>query len=171
MAMTTAIASVGLQAGSMYEQHQQQKEAMKKQEHAAELEQRKTAIANARERQKAAAQAQAMQSQVQAQQAAQSGSSTGTQQTLGAVSSQASGGVSFQRTIADMNNQQIDLNNSANQNLSNAATWQAIGQIPGQMGFGLGSIVSNWDTINQTFRGPQQPQQPQSVGMNSMRNY
>tara|TARA_B100002049_G_scaffold146858_1_gene109155 strand:- start:3667 stop:4197 length:531 start_codon:yes stop_codon:yes gene_type:complete len=166
-----AIGSATVSAGVGVAQYQKQQEAQRKQEKASELEQRKAAVQNARERRRAVAQQQVAQSQVQAQQAAQSGSTTGTEQTLGAIGSQTAGNISFQNTMAQMNNQQIDFMNQANQARGQASTLGQVAALPGQFGMSPGDFLSQ----GSFFRQPTTPGAPaggyNTSGFNAMRNY
>ena len=143
-AIAGVVASVGVTAYSAHEQRQAQKEAQKDQEKAAELAQRKAAMQNARQRKREAAKAQALQAQVMATSAAKMGTTTGTQQTTGAISSQAGGNVGFQQIISGLNQGQISFYNDMYKANADAAKWQMIGGLPNQFGVGAGDLISNF---------------------------
>lgn len=165
-----AIGSAAVTTGATVVSQRKQSEAQRKQEKAAELEQRKAAIQNARERRRAVAQQQIAQSQVQANQAAQSGSTTGSEQTLGAIASQTAGNISFQNTLSQMNQQQIGFMNQSQQLQGQAATAQQVGALPGQFGMGAGDFLAQGSFFNRPAGGGSIGQY-RPTPMNAMRNY
>lgn len=136
-----AAASLGATAYGAVESRNQQKAAQREQRRAAELEQRRAAIQNARERRRAAAQANIQRAQIEAGAAAMGGSSTGSSQATGAITSQTAGNISFQRTLAGINQQQIQAQQNASDAMGRAAQAQAIGQLPSQLGVGFGQML------------------------------
>lgn len=121
-----------------------QRAAAQDQKRASRIEQRKARIQNARERRRAAAQAQVARSQVQAQEAAGGFSTTGQSQQVSAINSQLAGNLSFSRQIERMNQGIINAGISASGNQTLAAYGQAAANLPGQLGFDLGSSLKSF---------------------------
>lgn len=139
IALGTAIVASPVAGPAM--SHREQRQAASQQRQASRMEQRRASLENARERRRAIAQSMIQRSQIEASAAGMGGSTTGTQTTTGAIQSQTASALGFQRGQEGAYSSILQAQNRANQRMSRAATYQALGQLPGQLGLpGIGSL-------------------------------
>jgi uncharacterized membrane protein YdfJ with MMPL/SSD domain len=143
---TIALATAPFLAGPVgtIQANRDQRKARREQRTASLIEQEKAAVQNARNRRRAAATAQAQNAQIQAQEATLQGSSSGSATSQGAVTSQTAGNISFQRQLEGMSGLQTNALNRASQYQADAQRAQALGSIPGQLGFTPGAFLGQF---------------------------
>lgn len=134
-------ASTAATVGSTIASLGAQRQAERQQKRASRVESRRAAFQNARERRKAAAQASVMAARQAAGSAAMGGTTTGSEQVQGAIGSQLASNVGAQQTQESFMTQTQSFLNQANRHRSRAGQYQALSQIPGQMGIAPGSMI------------------------------
>jgi hypothetical protein len=140
--MALATAAVGAGPASSIMSIREQRRASDEQRRAARVERRRAALENARARRQAVAQSMIQQSQVEAVAAGMGGTTSGTQVTTGAIQSQTAGALGFQRGQEGLYSSIMQAQNSANQRMSRANTYQAIGNFTNQLGVpNIGSLT------------------------------
>lgn len=141
--ITTMVVATGLTVGSQYRAQEEQKKARKEQKRQSNIERRKAAVQNARNRRREQARARIASSQQEAAQAASQASSTGFDQSIGAIQSQSAGSISFQRGMESLGQNQIASGMRQNRYLGNASRFQAYGNLSGQLGINPLSFIQN----------------------------
>ena len=128
--------AVAIAAGGAVEANVQQRHAAAREQERYRLEQRAAEIANTRARRQAISQAQEQQASIQAAAVARgaAGGSSGAQGESSSVGSQLASNIGFASTETQLSSQASEAGNTANQDLGRAATFQAIGNLPGQLG-------------------------------------
>ena len=131
-----AIASTALSVGSSILSHKEQKKASSQQGQIADLQNRQAEIENAVARKRAIAQNQAIQAQIQANAAASgvSGSSSAPAGETASLGSQLAENIGTQNQQAAITAQEVSLGQSVASHQQKAGTFEAIGQLPGQLG-------------------------------------
>jgi len=116
----------------------QQRKAQKAQDKADSVGRAQAEIENQRSIRQAVAAGRLQQAQVAAAGQAQgAGDSSGVQGGIGSAQTQAASNIGFARQTQAANAGINRLNNQAGQSLARGATFQAIGNLPGQFGFGV----------------------------------
>ena len=136
MAITATAAALVVSAGSTYESYRQGKAAQRAQENRFAIEQRASEIQRARERRQAIAASQEQQAGVIAGAVARGagGGSSGAQGEVSSISSQVASNIGFASTEAQLSDAASAEGAAANKAQGKAATFQALGELPGQLG-------------------------------------
>lgn len=151
-ALISTVASAGVSVHNAREQKQASKDAERAQRAAANIEKRKAAIQNARERRKATAERNMMVARNQASQAAASFGSSSFDNTNSAIVSQTAGNIGFQSQMEGLNARQIDFGNMAARYQSEGQRHGIMAAMPGNLGLGFGSMISNFDNMSNSFK-------------------
>lgn len=138
MLTTSAVTTIGGQAYSIDQQRKAQKEA----ERASKLEERRARIQNQINARRAAAATRVEQARVQAAQAAMGGSTSGSANTLSALTSNLAGEQGIQQSSMNFMSRITDARNASNAAMGRASIGSAVSGLPGALGFGVGDILA-----------------------------